>query len=49
MCVQAVREHVRLRTSALREDAELLGAAELAFEQLLADPLEVAAGPTDEA
>jgi hypothetical protein len=48
MCVQAVREHVRLRTSALGDDAELLGAAELAFEQLLADPLEVAAGPTDE-
>jgi predicted NBD/HSP70 family sugar kinase len=44
MCVQAVREHVRLRTSALGEDAELLGAAELAFERLLADPLEVANG-----
>jgi predicted NBD/HSP70 family sugar kinase len=48
MCVQAVREHVRLRTSALGEDAELLGAAELAFEQLLADPLDVAAGNGDE-
>jgi len=44
MCVQAVREHVRLRTAALGEDAELLGAAELAFERLLADPLEVANG-----
>jgi predicted NBD/HSP70 family sugar kinase len=44
MCVQAVREHVRLRTAALGEDAELLGAAELAFERLLADPLEVATG-----
>ena len=48
MCVQAVREHVRLRTSALGEDAELLGAAELAFERLLADPIEVATGPTTE-
>jgi predicted NBD/HSP70 family sugar kinase len=45
MCVQAVREHVRLRTSALGADAELLGAAELAFERLLADPLDIAAGP----
>ena len=44
MCVQAVREHVRLRTAALGEDAELLGAAELAFERLLTDPLEVANG-----
>jgi predicted NBD/HSP70 family sugar kinase len=48
MCVQAVREHVRLRTSALGEDAELLGAAELAFERLLADPIEVATGPSTE-
>jgi hypothetical protein len=36
---------VRLRTSALGDDAELLGAAELAFEQLLSDPLDVAAAP----
>jgi predicted NBD/HSP70 family sugar kinase len=36
----ACREHVRLRTPALGEDAALLGAAELAFEPLLADPLE---------
>lgn len=34
------REHVRLRTTALGADAPLLGAAELAFERLLADPLE---------
>ncbi|WP_027345331.1 ROK family transcriptional regulator [Hamadaea tsunoensis] len=35
----ACREHVRLRTPQLGDDAPLLGAAELAFEQLLADPL----------
>lgn len=35
----ACREHVRLRTPALGDDAALLGAAELAFEPLLADPL----------
>ncbi|GAB4049156.1 ROK family transcriptional regulator [Catellatospora paridis] len=35
----ATREHVRLRTPKLGGDAALLGAAELAFEQLLADPL----------
>jgi len=39
----ACREHVRLRTAALGADAALLGAAELAFERLLADPLEVVA------
>ena len=44
MCLPAVREHVRLRTPALGEDAALLGAADLAFERLLADPLEVANG-----
>ncbi len=44
MCLPAVREHVRLRTPALGGDAALLGAAELAFERLLADPLEVATG-----
>jgi predicted NBD/HSP70 family sugar kinase len=48
MCVQVVREHVRLRTSALGDEAELLGAAELAFERLLADPIEVATGTTAE-
>lgn len=31
--------HVRLRTPALGDDAALIGAAELAFERLLADPL----------
>ncbi|MBT8224320.1 MAG: ROK family transcriptional regulator [Dactylosporangium sp.] len=40
----AYREHVRLRTSALGNDAPLLGAAEAAFEQLLADPLADVAG-----
>jgi predicted NBD/HSP70 family sugar kinase len=39
MGLPVCREHVRLRTPALGEDAALLGAAELAFEQLLADPL----------
>lgn len=34
------REHVRLRTCGLGGDAPLVGAAELAFEHLLADPLE---------
>jgi predicted NBD/HSP70 family sugar kinase len=38
----ACREHVRLRTPALGDDAALFGAAELAFEPLLADPLEAA-------
>jgi predicted NBD/HSP70 family sugar kinase len=38
--LRACREHVRLRTPALGEDAALLGAAELAFEPLLADPLD---------
>ena len=42
MCLPAVREHVRLRTPALGYDAGLLGAAELAFERLLADPLDAA-------
>jgi len=40
MALSACREHVRLRTPKLGEDAALIGAAELAFEQLLADPLE---------
>lgn len=44
MGLAACREHVRLRTSALGDDAALLGAAELAFERLLADPIEVASG-----
>jgi predicted NBD/HSP70 family sugar kinase len=38
----ACREHVRLRTPALGDDAALLGAAELAFESLLSDPLDAA-------
>jgi predicted NBD/HSP70 family sugar kinase len=37
----ASREHLRLRTSGLGDDAPLLGAAELAFGQVLADPLDV--------
>src|SRR6266487_2079101 len=36
----ACREHVRLRTPVLGDDAALLGAAEVAFESLLEDPLE---------
>lgn len=35
------RDVLRLRTSALGDDATLVGAAELAFAQVLADPLEV--------
>jgi predicted NBD/HSP70 family sugar kinase len=35
--------HLRLRTPALGDDAVLIGAAELAFESLLADPLDAAA------
>ncbi|MGC9671134.1 ROK family transcriptional regulator [Planosporangium sp. 12N6] len=44
MALPACREHVRLRTSILGDDAPLMGAAELAFERLLEDPLEVAGG-----
>ncbi|MGI5212062.1 ROK family transcriptional regulator [Plantactinospora sp. CA-290183] len=40
MALPASREQVRLRTPQLGEDAALIGAAELAFEQLLADPLD---------
>jgi predicted NBD/HSP70 family sugar kinase len=40
MALPAPREQVRLRTPQLGEDAALIGAAELAFEQLLADPLD---------
>ncbi|PYC72423.1 sugar kinase [Micromonospora arborensis] len=39
--LSACLEHVRLRTPKLGEDAPLIGAAELAFERLLADPLDV--------
>lgn len=35
----ACREHVRLRTPELGADAALIGAAELAFDRLLEDPL----------
>jgi predicted NBD/HSP70 family sugar kinase len=38
----ACREHVRLRTPDLGEDAPLIGAAELAFQHLLGNPLEFA-------
>lgn len=40
MALVASREHVRLRTPSLGDDATLLGAADLAFEPLLADPLD---------
>ncbi|WP_446220792.1 ROK family transcriptional regulator [Micromonospora sp. IBHARD004] len=39
MALPASREHVRLRAAALGRDAPLIGAAELAFDKLLADPL----------
>jgi predicted NBD/HSP70 family sugar kinase len=39
----ASRERLRLRTSALGDDATLIGAAELAFSNVLADPLEALA------
>ncbi|MFI7044650.1 ROK family transcriptional regulator [Streptosporangium sandarakinum] len=41
--LSASREGLRLRTSALGDDATLMGAAELAFAQVLADPLEALA------
>ncbi|MFI9504367.1 ROK family protein [Nocardia sp. NPDC052566] len=39
----AVRESVKLRTSALAGDATLVGAAELAFAEVLTDPLQTLA------
>jgi hypothetical protein len=39
----AHREKLRLRTSELADDATLVGAAELAFAHVLADPLEALA------
>jgi predicted NBD/HSP70 family sugar kinase len=39
IALPACREHLRLRTPELGQDAPLIGAAELAFERLLADPL----------
>jgi predicted NBD/HSP70 family sugar kinase len=44
MALPACREHVQLRTPVLGDDAPLLGAAELAFEKLLADPLDTGSG-----
>jgi predicted NBD/HSP70 family sugar kinase len=43
MALPACREHVRLRTPMLGDEAPLVGAAELAFERLLADPLDTTA------
>lgn len=40
MALPASREHVQLRAAALGDTAALIGAAELAFDQLLADPLQ---------
>jgi hypothetical protein len=39
IALPASRERVRLRAAALGRDAVLIGAGELAFDQLLADPL----------
>ncbi|MEV8505386.1 ROK family transcriptional regulator [Actinoplanes sp. NPDC051475] len=39
VALPACREHIRLRTPELGADAALIGAAELAFERLLEDPL----------
>jgi predicted NBD/HSP70 family sugar kinase len=39
IALPACREHIRLRTPELGHDAALIGAAELAFERLLEDPL----------
>ncbi|MEV8511893.1 ROK family protein [Dactylosporangium sp. NPDC051484] len=39
MALPACRDHVGLRTPQLGDDAPLVGAAELAFEALLSDPL----------
>jgi predicted NBD/HSP70 family sugar kinase len=44
MALPACLEHVRLRTPAFGDDAPLMGAAELAFERLLRDPLDAAIG-----
>jgi len=45
MVLVAARDHVRLRTPSLGDDAALLGAADLAFEGLLTDPLDSSANP----
>ncbi|XVV13537.1 ROK family transcriptional regulator [Actinoplanes sp. CA-131856] len=39
IALPACREHIRLRTPELGDDAGLIGAAELAFEHLLSDPV----------
>ncbi|HET6531782.1 MAG TPA: ROK family protein [Actinoplanes sp.] len=39
IALPACREHIRLRTPELGPDAALIGAAELAFERILDDPL----------
>ncbi|MFF5080170.1 ROK family protein [Actinoplanes sp. NPDC000266] len=39
IALPACREHIRLRTPELGDDAGLIGAAELAFEHLLNDPV----------
>jgi predicted NBD/HSP70 family sugar kinase len=39
IALPAAREHIRLRTPELGDDAALMGAAELAFEHLMEDPL----------
>ena len=39
VALPACREHIRLRTPELGTDAALIGAAELAFERILEDPL----------
>jgi hypothetical protein len=39
VALPACREHIRLRTPELGAAAALIGAAELAFEHLLEDPL----------
>jgi predicted NBD/HSP70 family sugar kinase len=44
MALPDCRDHVRLRTPVFGDDAPLMGAAELAFERLLRDPLEAATG-----
>jgi predicted NBD/HSP70 family sugar kinase len=48
IALPACREHIRLRTPELGTDAALIGAAELAFERILEDPLCWAAGPQDQ-
>ncbi|MGX6606750.1 ROK family protein [Micromonosporaceae bacterium Da 78-11] len=47
MALPAAREHLHLRAAELGGDAALLGAAELGFERLLADPLNTPAADRD--